>query len=144
MRVEAKSPGSSLRIAQFNANSLLGQIDIVRTYFESNFFHIISVCETWLHSLISDDLVMLNDFFIIRNDREGKLGGGVAVYIHKSLKVKWLAPSPALFTNSPEFLMLEIRSPSNDALLFVSLYRRPKGTLFDDFFRDIQLLFSCI
>ena len=132
-RVEAKSPGSSLKIAQFNANSLLGHIDIVRKYFESNFFHIISVCETWLHSLIRDDLVMLNDFFMIRNDREGKRGGGVAVYIHKSLKVKWLAASSGLFTNSPKFLMLEIRSPNNDALLFMSLYRRTKGTLFDDF-----------
>ena len=126
-------PGSSLEIAQFNANSRLGHIDIVRTYFESNFFHIISVCETWLYSLIRDDLVMVNDFFIIRKDREGKRGGGVAVYIHKSLKVKWLAASPGLFTNSHEFLMLEIRSPDNDALLFISLYRRPRGTFFDDF-----------
>ena len=85
MRAEAKSPGSRLRIAQFNANSLLGHIDIVRTYFASNFFHIISVRGTWLYSLIRDELVMLNDFFIIRNDREVKQGGGVAVYIHESL-----------------------------------------------------------
>ena len=39
--------------------------------------------------------------------------------------------------------MLKIRSPSNNALLFVSLYRRPKGTLFDDFL-EIYKSFSLV
>ena len=122
-----------MRIAQFNANSLLGHIDAFKAYFKSHFFHIISICETWLHPLVKDELIELSDYFIIRNDRVEKLGGGVACYIHKSLKVKWLASSPAVYSNSPEFLILEVSSLTTESLLFASVYRRPKGLLFEDF-----------
>ena len=123
----------NLRVSPFNANSLLGHIDLVTTYFATHFFHIISVCETWLYSTIKDNLVVLDNCFIMRNDREGKMGGGVACYIHKSLKVKLLAASPSLFKNSPEFINLEVNPPDAESLLFCSVYRRPKGLLFDDF-----------
>ena len=82
------SSTTNLRIAQFNANSLLGHIDAFKAYFESHFFYVISICETWLYPLVKDELIELSDYFIIRNDRVGRLGGGVACYVHKSLKVK--------------------------------------------------------
>ena len=122
-----------MRIAQVNANSLLGHIDSFKAYFKSHFLNIISICETWLHPLVKDELIELSDYFIIRNDRVGRLGGGVACYIHKSLKVKWLASSPAVYSNSPEFLILEVSSLTTESLLFASVYRRPKGLLFEDF-----------
>ena len=58
----------SLKVAQFNPNSFLKRIDIVRAFFESHFYHIISICETCLHSRIKHELIPLNKFFIIRND----------------------------------------------------------------------------
>ena len=100
----------------------------------SHFFHIISICETWLHPLVKDELIELTDYFIIRNDREGRMGLGVACYVHMSLKVKWLAALPTIYSNSPEFLILEISSLTTESLLFASVYRRPKGLLFEDFF----------
>ena len=121
-------------IAQFNANSLLGHIDLIRAHLDSHFYHIISISETWLHSGISDDMVRLGDFTLIRNDREGRRGGGVACYIHRSFKVKLLASSPSVFSNSPEFLILELSCPGSQSLLFISMYRRPKAILFNDFF----------
>lgn len=60
-------------------------------------------------------------------------GGGVACYIHNSLKVKFLASSPSAFSNSPEFIILEIRSTDSRPLLFSSIYRRPKALLLNDF-----------
>ena len=90
--------------------------------------------ETWLHSEISDDLVRLDDYLLIRNDRERKRGGGVACYVHRSLQVKVLAASPGPFSNAPEYTILELKCPNAETMLFTTMYRRPKGLLFDEFF----------
>ena len=127
-------PSNCIEIAQFNANSLLDHIDLIRAHLDSHFYHIISISETWLHSGISDDMVRLGDFILIRNDREGRRGGGVACYVHRSLRVILLASSPSVFSNSPEFLILELSCPGAQSLLFISMYRRPKVILFNDFF----------
>ncbi|XP_046750069.1 uncharacterized protein LOC124413491 [Diprion similis] len=129
---------SQINIAQFNANSLLGHIDQIKIFFEQNFYHIISISETWLHSYISDDVVRLNNYFLIRNDREGREGGGVACYIHNSLKVKVLAMSPSEFSNSPEFLILDIHLSDSESILFSSIYRRPKGLLFNEYLNTLS------
>ena len=63
-----------IEIAQFNANSLLGYIDLIMAHLDSHFYHIISISETWLHTGISDDMVRLGDYILIRNDREGRRG----------------------------------------------------------------------
>lgn len=128
---------SHLRVAQFNANSLLGHMDQVRYHFETNQFHLIAVSETWLHSRIPDDLLQIQGYYIIRNDREGKVGGGVACYVHNSLTTKILALSPKEFNNCPEFILLDVRSPKDDVLLFASIYRRPEGRFFDDFLANV-------
>ena len=88
-------------IAQFNANFLLGHIHLVKAQLSTHFYHIICVSETWLHSQISVDLIKLDDYLLIRNDREGKRGGGVACYVHESLQVRVLAASPSPFSNAP-------------------------------------------
>ena len=123
-----------IEIAQFNVNSLLGHIDLIRAHLDTHFYHIISKSETWVHSGISDDMVRLGDFTFIRNDREGRRGGGVAYYVHRSFRVKFLASSPSVFSNSPEFLILELSCPGAQSLLFISIYRRPKAVLFNDSF----------
>ena len=123
---------SSLRIAQFNANSLRGHIDFIRLHFSTNSYHVISVSETWLHAGVSDDLVALDGYFLVRHDRVGRVGGGVACYVHNSLKVKLIATSVGIEFNAPEYIMIEIRLPSDEAVLFVSVYRRPKGTLLNE------------
>ncbi|XP_071637527.1 uncharacterized protein [Temnothorax longispinosus] len=103
-------------------------------HFATNFFHVISVSETWLHSEVSDALVALDGYFLIRHDREGRRGGGVACFIHDSLKAKIVAVSPRVDFNSPEYLIVEIRLPSDESVLFASVYRRPKGILPHEFF----------
>ena len=126
-----------IEIAQFNTDSLLGHIDIIRTHLDSHFYHIISISETWLHSGISDDMVRLGDFISIRNDTEGRRGGGVACYVHRSFRVQ-LASSSSVFSNSPEFIILELSCPGARSLLFISMYKRPKAILFNDFFNVLS------
>ena len=128
-------------IAQFDANSLLGHIHLVKAQLPTHFYHIISVSETWLHSQISDDLIQLDDYLLIRNDREGKRGGGVACYVHKSLQVRVLAASPSSFSNAPEYIILELMCQNANAMLFTTMYRRPKGLFLGDFFA-VLLRFS--
>lgn len=61
------------------------------------------------------------------------MGGGVACYIHESLKVNLLAASPNELDISPEFILLSITAPNADPLLFASMYRKPHGHMLDDF-----------
>ena len=123
-----------IKIAQFNANSLPRHLDLVKAHLHSKFHHIISISETWLHDGIPDNMIRLGDSLLVRNDREDKRGGGVACYVHKSLRVKLLAASPRVFSNSPEYMILETGCPGADSLLFTTMYRRPKAILFDEFF----------
>ena len=83
----------------------------------------------------------LDDYFLGRDDREGKRGGGVACYIHKSLRVRILAASLGPFSNIPEYLILELTSGNSETVFFTSIYKRPKGLLFNDFF-NFLLRFS--
>ncbi|XP_036147301.1 uncharacterized protein LOC118647146 [Monomorium pharaonis] len=126
-------PKHQLRIAQFNANSLRGHIEFIRLHFSSNFYHLISVSETWLNVSISDDLVAIDGYFLIRNDRIGRMGGGVACYVHKSLGASIVAMSDSGHVNDPEYLIIDIRLLHNDSVLFASIYRRPKGCFLHDF-----------
>lgn len=57
----------------------------------------------------------------------------MACYVHNSLKMKILANSPNAFSNSPEYLLIEIICANSEKLLFASIYRRPGGLMFDDF-----------
>lgn len=77
----------------------------------------------------------LDSYTLLRNDRVGKLGGGVGIYIHNSLRFKILALSPSPFSNAPEFLILEICAP-RCKFLFSTIYRRPKGILLEGFLSE--------
>ena len=77
---------SNIEIAYSNANSLLAHLEQVEAFIYDKSFHLISITETWLHSHVSDDLMHIPNYYLIRSDREGKEDGGVACYVHESLK----------------------------------------------------------
>ncbi|XP_071581375.1 uncharacterized protein [Temnothorax nylanderi] len=66
------------------------------------------------------------------------MGGGVACYVHRSLQVKILATSNYVCDNSPEYLLIEVRLPDGESVLFASIYRRPKGLLLHDFVESLN------
>ena len=106
----------------------------------THFYHVISIFETRLHAQVSVDLIGLDGHFLVRNDRGGKRGGGVACYIHKSLQVRILATSPGLFSNAPAYLILELKCANSETVLLNSIYRRPKGLLFNGFFNVLSFI----
>lgn len=48
---------------------------------------IIGISETWLHELIPDSLININDYQVFRNDHIRKKGGGTCLYLRNSMKV---------------------------------------------------------
>ena len=65
---------SRIVIANFNANFLRGHLDLIEAYLDLNFYHMMSISETWLYAGIK--LVRLGDYLLLRNDR-GRSTAGV-------------------------------------------------------------------
>ena len=61
-----------ISMAQFNANSLPAHLHLIKAHLSSRFYHVISILETWLHSRVPDILISLDDYLLIRNDRESR------------------------------------------------------------------------
>jgi exonuclease III len=87
--------------------------------------HCIAVTETWLKPSLSDTLVHLAGYQLVRNDRTGKRGGGVAFYVRDDVKFKIISKSPSEYSSSPEYLFIEVMFNSHCLLLGV-VYRPPQ------------------
>ena len=73
----------------FNARSLKKEkLDYVRYLFEFSENDVIAVTETWFKNGVPDIYFDLQDYTIFRNDRMGRVGGGVAVYVKKTCQPK--------------------------------------------------------
>ena len=96
-------------------------LDEIKILVEDKRPHILSLCETQLDDCISDEELHLDGYHeIIRHDRN-RNGGGVALYIHKSIP----------YTNQNDLLCdIEIRTVqlnvhSVKPILVSSVYRPP-------------------
>ena len=92
-------------------------------------FSIIGISETWLHSN-SPPLFNLPNYRMIRADREGRRGGGVAFYIgeHLNFKVRH-----DIEFEETEVRFIEINNP-NSKNIIIGLVYRPPNTQFDLFY----------
>jgi len=88
--------------------------------------HKISICETWLHNNINDDLIKIPNYSVFRNDRADKKGGGVAVWIHNSIRCKSVALS-----NIPCDINCVVVLIPVSKLIFISLYVQPQTAVND-------------
>jgi len=88
--------------------------------------HIISISETWLHNNINDDLIKIPNYSVFRNDRADKKGGGVAVWIHNSIRCKSVALS-----NIPCDINCVVVLIPVSKLIFISLYVQPQTAVND-------------
>lgn len=75
-------PNMDLKICHINAQSLRNErhFELFKEYFRCHHFDIITVSETWLNHLVSDNIVFLPSFSLYRHDRRVRSGGGVAIY----------------------------------------------------------------
>lgn len=75
-----------LKICHNNIRSLLPKIDEFETTYLDGKLDVMGVTETWLHKYVDDNLICNNQYDLIRNDRKGKKGGGLCMFIKKTLK----------------------------------------------------------
>ncbi|KAL7293159.1 hypothetical protein TKK_0013309 [Trichogramma kaykai] len=85
-----------------------------------------------------DSLLYVDGYTVIRNDREDKGGGGVAIYLCETLKIRFLAKSEPSYDNTPEYMILDIDS-SYQSLLLAAVYMRPHCTQVASFFTTLSI-----
>ena len=78
-------------------------------------------------------MVHLPEYVLLRLDRGEKIGGGVGIYIHQSLKGRVLSCSPSPYSSKPEFIIADVTGLNSSNLLLCIMYRPPKCCLFSDF-----------
>jgi hypothetical protein len=129
------------KIISINAQSLanVDHVLVLRHLLSDKVVDLIAVSETWLSSKHPDKLCNVDGYKIIRNDREGMRGGGVAFFVRNGLNFKIIAASPN--THDPtqvEYLFCEI-TLRHSKILIATIYRRPeRHCKFDKFFIELQ------
>lgn len=117
---------SNLNIAHVNAESLLAHWEEFQLIFVNSGAHIIGVSETFLKPDISSAAVDLDGYNIVRVDRQGKGRGGVATFVKRSLDYKIVLSSSNVYSNSPEYIFIEV-GKNNSKVLIGVVYSPPKA-----------------
>ena len=68
-----------------NIQSLKAKYDELSLVFSSNSPDIACLTETWLSAEIASSLVSIQGYFLVRNDRKSRKGGGTALYIRDNM-----------------------------------------------------------
>ena len=123
------------KIVHLNIRSLLPKIEQLRTILYDSTIDIITISETWLHNKHCDDLVQIEGFKLFRLDRErrdgqNKRGGGLAVYVNKSLSAD-VSQNPNLCESkdSIEAQWLIVNRENAKNILLCNIYRPPNGNI---------------
>lgn len=110
--------------AHLNTRSLSNNFDVFRNHVKEYKYDVIGVSETWLHADISDEVVLLDNYVLVRQDRLGR-GGGVAVYLKNTFNFRVLHRESAAFI---EQIWIEV-TINDKKILIGNIYRPPKGEL---------------
>lgn len=124
-----------LRISHVNVENLIVHRDNFLSFFNDSSYDIIGISETFLKPILPSQPYNLNNYHLIRHDRENKEGGGVAVYLRQTFSYKVLATSQASYCKKPEYIILEISSGWK--LLLCIVYSPPKVGHIDEFFQKV-------
>lgn len=141
---------NNFNVVHINAQSIPAHYSDLSSTFLSNDIDAILVSESFLKPSLSSLQFSLPGFILIRNDRTGKGGGGVAIYLRSNIPYTILASSPNAYHEAAEYLLLEISLNHSKILLMVlyspSLHIDYFTTLdnllhhYCPFYRDILLL----
>ena len=125
-------------MALLNIVSLPKHVDELRISNLFMYFDLFALNETRLDSSISDGLVNISGYDIIRKDRSRR-GGGVCVYLRSSINYK---TRNDLVPDGLEAVCLEICKPNSRNFIVASVYRPPDASsaFFDAFEKMIGLI----
>jgi hypothetical protein len=131
---------SHLNIIYWNADGIRRQINEFYDFLDENFIHVACVNETHLKTNLS--LHSHPDYIIYRLDRTDRPKGGVAIFIHRSIKHRQLPhPQTTLF----ECIGLQILTENGSAINITSAYMPGGSThasVINQYLADIEKLTS--
>uniref|UniRef100_A0A2A4JRM8 Reverse transcriptase domain-containing protein n=1 Tax=Heliothis virescens TaxID=7102 RepID=A0A2A4JRM8_HELVI len=109
----------NLHVAHINAQSVPGHYSDLLASFSSAHLDALLISESFLKPSLLSTQFSLPGFVLIRNDRTGKGGGGVAMYLRAGIPYKVISSSPSLYSESAEYLFIEITIHHTNILLAV-------------------------
>ncbi|CAK1578673.1 unnamed protein product [Parnassius mnemosyne] len=98
----------NLNIAHINAQSIPCHYSDLLASFDSTHLVALLISESFLKPSLPSIQYSLPGFVLIRNDRVGKGGGGVAIYLRSEIPYRVISVSPSTYSESAEHLFLEI------------------------------------
>ena len=93
-------------VCHINAQSVPSHYNELYDTFTNANVHAVLISETWLKPELPSTTYSLPGFVLLRNDRIGKRGGGVAIYLRADFPFRIIATSSS--NSSAEFLFLEV------------------------------------
>ena len=89
-------------ILSTNVNRAFSKLDEIRAIFLSKDLDIFAATESWFNTDMTDEIVSIDNCSVYRDDRsDGRLGGGVAIWVKDSLQPTHCPMiGPAFGTNS--------------------------------------------
>jgi hypothetical protein len=122
-----------------NAQSLMSHIEEFRNIVTNLSYSALFISESWLKPSLNSNLVSIPGYYLLRNDRLGKRGGGVAIFLRNDITSKLLASSCPNYSARPEFLIVELKLKNENVLACV-VYRPPKTGYLSELEQQLQLL----
>ena len=100
----------NFNVCHLNAQSLEAHFIDVRDVILKNNIQVLGISETWLSENRHSKFFDIPNFSLLRTDRVGKRGGGVALYVHTSIKHRIICRSdqPDVYRKKPEYLAVEL------------------------------------
>ena len=120
-----------LSIIHFNARSLKANFDCIKSYITNigKRFNVIAISETWLESLHECSAYELANYKMFNKIRIGKRGGGVALYIHDSIKATEVKTFSVAMNNFLESITVELNIEKGKNIVISCTYRAPGSSI---------------
>lgn len=103
-----------------NVRSVVPKLDQISATLQTKCVDIFVATESWLGRYHSDDSIALNRYTSFRDDRKGRIGGGVAVWVKQSL-----FPIPVPLINKPLDIECVAVNLSQSHILLLGCYIPP-------------------
>lgn len=113
----------NLNIVHINAQSVPAHYTDVVSSFDSKFIDAILISESFLKPSLPSTQYCIPGFKLIRNDRLGKGGGGVAIYLRSDIPHKLVDQSPPEYNSFSEHVFIEI--VVNHSKILLGVYYSP-------------------
>ena len=128
MPYDLVSDSMFISVYLINARSLVNKIDLLRYYLCEYRPAIVCITESWAHAGLSDSFFFIKDYFFYRCDRTKGAGGGVAIYVSKTLSSLFVS---SLDDEKATIVTCLVSSQTGENLNISCVYIPPGYTLTD-------------